>query len=67
MIVRTFRIDGNQRYSWHEEPAIMAGEPDATMKLTRQDHQLMSKHRVLSLKPQLRLEWQSQNGQYETE
>jgi hypothetical protein len=38
MIVRAFRIDGNQRYSWHQEPAIMVGEPDATMKLTPQDH-----------------------------
>jgi hypothetical protein len=27
----------------------------------------MPKHRVLSLKPQLRLEWQGQDGQNETE
>src|SRR5438445_7408343 len=27
----------------------------------------MSKHRVLSLKPQLRLEWRGQDGQSETE
>src|ERR1035438_7982853 len=27
----------------------------------------MSKHRVLSLKPQLRLEWRGQDGQNETE
>jgi hypothetical protein len=27
----------------------------------------MSKHRVLSLKPQLRLEWRGQDGQHETE
>jgi hypothetical protein len=27
----------------------------------------MSKHRVLSFKPQLRLEWRGQNGQNETE
>ena len=31
------------------------------------DIQLMSKHRVLSLKSQLRLEWQGQDGQSETE
>src|SRR3979490_2882219 len=31
------------------------------------DNQLMSKHRVLSLKPQLRLEWRGQDGQSETE
>src|SRR6266700_2592508 len=45
----------------------MVGEPDATMQPTPQDNQLMSKHRVLSLKPQLRLEWRGQDGQSETE
>jgi hypothetical protein len=44
----------------------MVRQPDATMQATPQDHQLMSKHRVLSLKPQLRLEWQAQDGQNET-
>jgi hypothetical protein len=67
MIVRTFRIDGNQRYSWIKEPAIMVREPDATMQPAPQDNQLMSKHRVLSLKPQLRLELRGQDGQNETE
>src|SRR5258708_532156 len=41
----------------------MVREPDATMQPTPQDNQLMSKHRVLSLKPQLRLEWRCQHGQ----
>jgi hypothetical protein len=41
----------------------MVRQPDATMQATPQDNQLMSKHRVLSLKPQLRLEWQAQDGQ----
>jgi hypothetical protein len=45
----------------------MVHEPDATMQPTPQDNQLMSKHRVLSLKPQLRLEWRGQDGQNETE
>src|SRR6202045_966160 len=45
----------------------MVGEPDATMQPTLQDNQLMSKHHVLSLKPQLRLEWRGQDGQSETE
>jgi hypothetical protein len=45
----------------------MVREPDATMQPTPQDNQLMSKHRVLSLKPQLRLEWRGQDGQNETE
>jgi hypothetical protein len=42
-------------------------EPDATMQPAPQDMQLMSKHRVLSLKPYLRLEWRGQDGQSETE
>src|SRR5258705_12593946 len=37
------------------------------MQPTLQDNQMMSKHRVLSLKPQLRLEWRRQDGQNETE
>jgi hypothetical protein len=37
------------------------------MQPAPQDYQLMSKHRVLSFKPQLRLEWRSQDGQNETE
>jgi hypothetical protein len=37
------------------------------MQLTPQDNQLMSKHRILSFKPQLRLEWRGQDGQNETE
>ena len=45
----------------------MVREPDATMLPTLQDNQLMSKHRVLSFKPQLRLEWRGQDGQSETE
>src|ERR1700739_3693370 len=32
-----------------------------------QGNRLMSKHRVLSFKPQLRLEWRGQDGQNETE
>src|SRR5260221_4536012 len=45
----------------------MVREPDATMEPAPQDNQLMSKHRVLSFKPQLRLEWRGQDGQSETE
>src|SRR6201987_5351641 len=50
-----------------KEPTIMVGEPDATMQPAPQDNQLMPKHRVLSLKPQLRFEWRSQDGHNETE
>jgi hypothetical protein len=37
------------------------------MQPTPQDNQLMLKHRVLSFKPHLRLEWRGQDGQNETE
>jgi hypothetical protein len=37
------------------------------MQPTPQDIQLMSKRRVLSFKPQLRLEWRGQDGQNEKE
>ena len=33
----------------------MVRQPDATMQPTPQENHLMSKHRVLSFKPQLRL------------
>src|ERR1700745_235568 len=45
----------------------MVREPDAPRQPTLQDNQLMSKRRVLSFKPQLRLEWRGQDGQSETE
>jgi hypothetical protein len=45
----------------------MVREPDATMPPAPQDNQLMSKRRVLSFKPQLRLEGRGQDGQSETE
>jgi hypothetical protein len=45
----------------------MVRQPDATMQPALQDNQLMSKHRVLSFKPQLRLEWRGQDGQNEKE
>jgi hypothetical protein len=39
-----------------KEPAIMVRELDATVQPPPQDNQLMSEHRILSFKPQLRLE-----------
>jgi len=45
----------------------MVRQPDATMQPTPQDNQLISKHRVLGFKPQLRLEWQGHDSQKETE
>jgi len=58
---------GNPAVELDKEPAIMVRKPDATMPPTPQDHQLMSKHRILSFKPQLRLERRGQHGQNETE
>src|SRR5712672_1716184 len=51
----------------NKEPAIIVRKPDATMEPAPHDIQLMSKHRVLGFKPQLRLEWRGQHGQNETE
>ena len=48
-----------------KKPSITVGQLDATMRPTPQDNQLMSKHRVLGFKPQLRLEWRGQDGQSE--
>jgi hypothetical protein len=45
----------------------MVRQPHATMQLATQDIQLVSKHSVLSFKPQLRPEWRAQGGQDETE
>jgi hypothetical protein len=45
----------------------MVREPDTTMQPAPQHNQLMSKHCVLSFKPQLQLEWRGQDGQNETE
>jgi hypothetical protein len=45
----------------------MVREPNATTRPAPQDDQLMSKHSVLSFKPQLRLEWRAQDGENETE
>src|SRR5664279_3283948 len=45
----------------------MVREPDATRQPKPQDNQLMPKHRILSFKLQLRLEWRGQDGQNETE
>src|SRR5260370_20015823 len=50
-----------------KEAAIMVRDREGTMQLTPQDNQLMSEHRILRLKPHLRLEWRGQDGQSETE
>ena len=45
----------------------MVREPDATMQPAPQDNQLMSKHCILRLKPDVRLEWRGQDGQNEAD
>jgi hypothetical protein len=50
-----------------KKPAIVVCEPDPALHLTPQNDQLMSEHRILSLKPALRLKWRGQNGQDEAE
>src|SRR5882757_5300647 len=50
-----------------EEPAVVICEPSPAFQLTAQDDQLMSEHRILRLKPALRLEWRGKDSQNETE
>jgi hypothetical protein len=50
-----------------KEPAIIVRESDTPMQPAPMDNQLMSKHRVLGFKLQLRLEWRGQDGQSEAE
>jgi hypothetical protein len=66
MIVRTFGIDGNQRYSWTKNQRFAVRELDAATQLAPQNDQLMSERGILSLKPDRRLEWRGEDGQDET-
>jgi len=50
-----------------KEQAIVVREPDATVQAAPQHIQLVSKHRVLSFKPERRLKWRGQDAQKETE
>src|SRR3981081_1630632 len=67
MIVRTCRIEGNQRYSWLRNQTSLFLTRTRPSQPTPHDIQLMSKQRVLSFKPQFRLEWRGQDAQNETE
>jgi len=46
-----------------EEPAVVVGKLGSTPRLAPQNDQLMSEHRILRLKPALRLERRGQHGQ----
>ena len=48
-----------------EEPAVVVREASPAFQLASQDDQLMSKHCILGLKPDVRLEWRGQHGQNE--
>jgi hypothetical protein len=50
-----------------KESTIKVCEPNATTPPAPQDNQLMSKHRILGFKPQLRPECRAQDGQSEAE
>jgi hypothetical protein len=51
----------------NEEPAIVVRKMGSASHLPPQNDQLMSKYRILSLKPALRLEWRGKNGQNEAD
>ena len=67
MICENLQDRWNPAIQLDKELSIMVREPDPTAQLAPQDDQLMSKHRVLSFKPQLRPEWRGQDSQNETE
>jgi len=46
----------------NEEPAIVVRKLGPAPHLAAQDDQLMSKYRILSFKPDLRLEWRDPDG-----
>ncbi len=50
-----------------EEPAVVVGKLGSTPHLASQNDQLMSEHRILRLKPALRLERRGQHGQNKTD
>src|SRR6202043_2595653 len=50
-----------------EEPAVVVGRLSSTPHPAPQDDQLMSEHRILRLKPALRLERRGHHGQNKTD
>src|ERR1700694_1339516 len=50
-----------------EEPAVVVGRLGSTSHPAPQDDQLMSEHRILRLKPAVRLERRGQHGQNKTD
>src|SRR5260370_39521241 len=50
-----------------EEPAVVVREASSALQLASQDDHLMSKHRILRLKPDVRLEWRGHPGPNEAD
>src|SRR5258706_10625141 len=61
-IVTTFKIDGKHRYIWTKNQRSLFVSRARPFSLRRK-----SEHRILRLKPALRLEWRGKDGQNETE
>src|ERR1700692_3864021 len=55
-IVTTIRIDGNHLYIRTRTQRSLVGRPSSTPRPAPQDDQLVSKYRILRLRPALRLE-----------
>ncbi len=70
-----FRLDnrhdlqdrGKPAIHLNEEPAIVLRKVGSASRLPLQNDQLMSKYRILSRKPVLRLDWPGQHGQNEAD
>jgi hypothetical protein len=50
-----------------QEPAVVVREASPALQLALQNDQLMSKHCILRLKPDVRLEWRGQHRQNEAD
>src|ERR1700738_2996155 len=59
---RAFQARGKPAIHLNEEPATVVRKIGSASHLPLQNDQLMSKYRILSLKPALRLEWGRQAG-----
>jgi hypothetical protein len=66
-VVQALALDRSDQPFGNEEPAIVVRKVGSASHLPLQNHQLMSKYRILSFKPALRLEWRGQHGQNEVD
>ena len=66
-MVITVRIDGNPRYSWTKNQRSWFVSRTRPRSFRRKNNHLMSERGILSLQPDLRLEWRGQDRQDETQ